>query len=273
MAGVSPDDPVGTAAGVPAVDGLNMLPVLLGTNRTSPRSEIFFGKEALIQGDWKLLSAKASSASWPGPTYPNRSTAATNNTLDNYNLECSDTEPCLFNVVDDMTEHDDVSAANPSVVAKMQARRNELLPTVWSNKWTGYESSCIPTSKAIAMYGGFVGPFCELGTLPPPPPPPPTPGPFPPTPLTNCSYLPNTWVSPATSIVVNASTEEACCSACGMSADCVASVLQCDEKGGSGSCTCKLKPYNPSYHLSHTTNDRHTTLTCITGRQHIPDGP
>eukprot|EP00729_Bicosta_minor_P007323 gene7323-11692_t len=101
MAGVDPNDAAGEAAGVPAIDGFNVLPLLLGDNATSPRTEIFFTKDCLMKGDWKLLRSKTSSASWPGPTYPNASTAADNNTLNNYNLDCSGNAPCLFNVAAD----------------------------------------------------------------------------------------------------------------------------------------------------------------------------
>ena len=271
MAGVEPTDAAGEAAGVPAVDGLNMLPLLLGTNTTSPRTEIFFTKDCLIDGDWKLLTGAQSSASWPGPTYPNASTAASNNTLDRYSLKCN--TACLFNVAEDMTEHDDLAAAHPDIVTKMLARLADLTETIWDNKWTGFSSTCIPTSEALKLHSGFLGPFCELGPLPPSPPSPPSPpppappGPFPPTPLNNCTYLPNTWVDPPSHETVDAATKEACCSACGMNPSCVAAVLTC--KDSSGKCTCNLKLFNPKYTLSHKTNTDHTTLTCLTGRQNI----
>ena len=39
--------------------------------------------------------------------------------------------------------------------------------------------------------------------------------------------------------------------------------------GGGGDCYCNLKDWNPAYTLAHTGNGRHTTLTCLTGRQVI----
>jgi hypothetical protein len=56
MAGGNPADTEGEAAGVPPVDGLNVLPLLLGRNTTSPRTEIFFQNGAYMQGDWKILA-------------------------------------------------------------------------------------------------------------------------------------------------------------------------------------------------------------------------
>ena len=64
---------------------------------------------ALIVGDFKLLTVKMSSASWPGPHYPNASSVG--NTLDRYNLDCTAPPHCLYNVASDMTEHDDVAAS------------------------------------------------------------------------------------------------------------------------------------------------------------------
>ena len=87
LAGVDPHDTEGEAAGVPAVDGYNVLPVLFGSNTTSPRTEIWFAKGVLMQGDWKLLTTSISSASWAGPTYPNKSSVG--NTLDQY-VQASD---------------------------------------------------------------------------------------------------------------------------------------------------------------------------------------
>jgi len=270
MAGVDPNDAAGEAAGVPAIDGFNVLPLLLGDNATSPRTEIFFTKDCLMKGDWKLLRSKTSSASWPGPTYPNASTAADNNTLNNYNLDCSGNAPCLFNVAADMTEHNNVAAANPAIVTKMLARLAQLTPSIWDNKWTGYQKTCIPKQDAYDLHSGFIGPFCDLGPLPPspPPPPPPSPGPYPPSPLNNCTYIADTFIFPTDHTTVDASTQAACCSACGMNPECVAGVLTCPNDGGSP-CNCNLKLYNPKYTLAKNNNKVHSTLTCLTGRQNI----
>jgi hypothetical protein len=86
-----------------------------------------------IMGDWKLLTGKAGkSASWPGETYPNASSAG--NTLDNYNLDCS--RGCLFNVGEhgDMTEHVDEAPTQGSRLAAMLQRLQELRQTTWTAK-------------------------------------------------------------------------------------------------------------------------------------------
>jgi hypothetical protein len=93
MAGVDPADKIGEAAGVPPIDGFDVLPLVLGLNATSPRTEIFFGVECLVQGDLKLLTGGSTSASWPGPTYPN--STSDGNTLNLYTANCSVDTPCL----------------------------------------------------------------------------------------------------------------------------------------------------------------------------------
>ena len=58
---------------LPPIDSINQWPMISGQNLTSPRDELFITEDLLIQGDWKLITGKASSASWAGPTYPNSS--------------------------------------------------------------------------------------------------------------------------------------------------------------------------------------------------------
>jgi hypothetical protein len=125
------------------------------------------------------------------------------------------------------------------------------------------------------------GPWCEVGPGPPPkpappPPPPPTPKPgnFTPTPLSNCTYIPGTWVSPMSQrYVEGAPTKEACCKACGLSETCVAAVLRCPLPSGSGSCMCNLKLWDGSNILQKDGKEHtHTDLTCLTGRQNISSG-
>ena len=146
--------------------------MISGQNLTSPRQELFVTSDLLIQGDWKLITGRASSASWAGPTYPNASSV--NNTLDRYTADCTvgpdwtrdgadgnasakqstlhrqgASGPCLYNVgntgIGDWTEHENLAAAYPDVVSKMMARLVELRPSIWSNPdgTLPYEESCV----------------------------------------------------------------------------------------------------------------------------------
>ena len=53
-------------------------------------------------------------ASWYGQFSPNGTKVETNYT------ECSWDTPCLFDVVKDPTEHEDIAAANPDIVSKLK---------------------------------------------------------------------------------------------------------------------------------------------------------
>ena len=139
-----------------------MWPLISGATTTSPRSELFVTSDLLIQGDWKLIVGSASSASWPGPKYPNASSDG--NTLDRYTAKCSPPGaalekgggigPCLYNVGNgvggDWTEHNNVAAANPAIVAKMYARLVELRKTEWSkpaNASKAFDASCLDSKQ------------------------------------------------------------------------------------------------------------------------------
>lgn len=287
LAGADPRDAEGEAAGVPPVDGLDMTALLMGTNGTSPRTEIYIGP-VLIIGDWKLVTGSVRMASWAGPTYPN--STSDGNTLDHYTAECQ--QGCLYDLSSDESEHVDLAASDPDRVAGMLARLNAYANTIYpsASKWTGYNASCIGSQEASTkLWGGFIGPFCEVAGIPPGPPPPrpPAPGPTPdpphydPTNLTNCTYLQNTWIEPlsGTRTDPNATTEAECCTACGLDPTCVAAVLKCPapakltrhakNRASSSGCVCNLKPWNPQNALVHTPSKGHTSLACITGRQNI----
>ena len=49
FAGVSPADPVGTAAGMPTIDSLDIWPTLSKVGAVSPRTELFMDHTCLIQ--------------------------------------------------------------------------------------------------------------------------------------------------------------------------------------------------------------------------------
>lgn len=177
LAGVDPTDTAGEKAGLLPIDSLNLWPMLSGANLTSPRSELFMnadtakGGGCLIQGDWKLLTGKISSASWAGPTYPNASSI--DNTLDQYTADCGGAEGgrrgCLYNVGQEgsWTEHEDLSAQYPEILDKMVARLSVLSRGFWNPNSTAksaaYSATCqnaqtVQTQK----WSNFYGPFCEL---------------------------------------------------------------------------------------------------------------
>ena len=289
LAGVDPTDAMAAAQDppLPPIDSINMWPLISGANMTSPRDELFVTGDLLFQGDWKLIVGSASSASWPGTTYPNASTAANKNSLDQYTAKCStppDVEggnyivgaslgPCLYNVGNgkdgDWTEHNNVAAANPVIVAKMYARLVELKTTIWNNKSTAaYDKNCASTKKGTGIwdteYKGFYGPWCEVPGVPTPAPTP-APGPFTPTPLTNCTWIAGMGIRPS-SMIASATTanKEACCKACGMNPNCVAATQQCYPDKP---CVCHMHGYQEGA----TTAKQANSTICVTGRAPAPE--
>ena len=65
---------------------------------------------------------------------------------------------CLFNVLDDPTEHSEISAAHPDIVASMAARIAELQKGIFAP-----DRGEIQTAEACKalneQWGGFIGPF------------------------------------------------------------------------------------------------------------------
>ena len=91
LAGVDPAD---SHPGVPDIDSIDAWPAISGTVLSSgaARSEIFIGGGVLIQGPYKLIATGAGVAQWSGPRYPKVSATGPKS------LNCSATQPCLFDV-------------------------------------------------------------------------------------------------------------------------------------------------------------------------------
>ena len=83
----------------------------------------------LIQGEYKLLLGKVDQCWWQGPQYPNGSS-----TWDTHatwiNCTTATKKACLFNVIEDPTEHHDIAEEMPELVEKLLARMEELQETV-----------------------------------------------------------------------------------------------------------------------------------------------
>jgi arylsulfatase B len=166
LAGVDPTDAIAAAAGLPAVDSLNVWPLISGANMTSPRIEIPIEANALISGSWKLLTGHVGEAAWGGPNYPNASSPAS--PVDpGPSLNCS--QGCLFDVVADPTEHNDVAAQHPAIVAALTARLVELRKGFFTNQDDFSATTVCPANMgnvtpcgcwaAINVYGGYFGPW------------------------------------------------------------------------------------------------------------------
>lgn len=173
LAGVDPTDHRAAAAGLPPIDSLDMSPVLLGANATSPRTEIVIGSSdgndhegnTIVAGvidvdGWKLLIGDIDPAFFQGEVYPNSTSAA-----HEPHLVCGDPDAggaargpgCLFNVFTDPSETNDVAAANPARVKALRRRITELQATVYNpDRGSTARTMCL---TGLSKWGGFLGPF------------------------------------------------------------------------------------------------------------------
>jgi len=172
LAGVDPTDIQAAEVGLPPVDGISMWPLISGATTTSPRTEVVvaadssvcgFGNgttvQALIRSDgYKLIIGSLGQNIWQGPFYPNASTKWPDVPY-NCGIPPNNGTGCLFNILDDPTEHFDISSTNPNIVSEMYERIAELQRTAFSpNRGTDNGAAC---KAAIERWGGFWGPFTE----------------------------------------------------------------------------------------------------------------
>lgn len=152
------------------MEGFDLFPYLSGAVPSSPREEVWLGSDsptggapsaAFVQGliradGMKLLHDVLLMNMWQGPFYPNQTTAAG---WSNAPYDCGplDAPTCLFNVFEDPTEHNNIAAANPDVVAAMAARIKQLNAGVFSPDRG--EPSPLACNVSAGIYRGFIGPF------------------------------------------------------------------------------------------------------------------
>lgn len=165
LAGVDATDFIAAAAGLPPIDSLNVWDLITGVNSTSPRVEIPLSPTAFISGNYKLLLGPNDQATWSGPQYPN-SSSVNSPVVPGPILKCPN--GCLFDVLNDPTEHNDIAAQNPGIVTAMTNRLNTLAKDFYSNNDTNFNYFC-PTNitmpcacwAAINIYGGYFGPYAS----------------------------------------------------------------------------------------------------------------
>lgn len=144
LAGCDTSDEAASHAGLPPMDSLDLWPHLSGANATSPRTEVWFtplsgdrgngtntksADAAIIVGQHKLIVGNISQASWCGPTYPNHTTWDTWKTIEKCTSETK--VGCLFDIMNDPSEHHDLALEEPTLAQKLLARLEELDRTLY----------------------------------------------------------------------------------------------------------------------------------------------
>ncbi len=177
LAGEDPTDHDAAASGLPPVDGMNVWPLISGANATSPWASrpLPISTNALILGDWKLLTGVVGESGWTGWIYPNASTAAGARIDGKHNCSTG----CLFNVATDHGEHIDLAGQQPQRVASMNQILQHEVTSFFKNTDHGHNSPLCPTLAdptsdasageddcgcwmAIHYYHGAFGPFQEI---------------------------------------------------------------------------------------------------------------
>lgn len=153
LANLAGADPSDNHQGVPPVDGVDQWPLLSGQTTTGPRTEVFVGPGVLIQGEWKFVANdSAGIAMWSGPLYPKVKATGPKS------LECTTPSKlgCLFNVVTDAGEHDDVALQNPAIAKAMSDRLAELTPSIWTPTYPNVPANQL--CNATVRNGDFLTP-------------------------------------------------------------------------------------------------------------------
>lgn len=160
LAGVEPSD---SGPGKFPVDGVDVWPILTGENTTSPHKEIILGynyndKGAIIVGDYKLIVGIQG-------TYCNR---AMHSPL-NYPCEAVandiDCSPyCLYNIVDDPEEHNELSEVEPQKLQELLLHYNEYSKEPRHMQDLGFHSEqelpkFVDVCKYMNDHGGYWQPW------------------------------------------------------------------------------------------------------------------
>eukprot|EP00948_MAST-09A_sp_MAST-9A-sp1_P000778 g778.t1 len=152
-------DGLAVSSQLPDVDSKDQWPILMGTSSedTTGRETILVHPNLLIHNEWKYAapSTVMIESAWGGPFYPNKTTADTGDAIDQHRFVCSATTGCLFNIVDDVEERNDVAEQFPDIVTQMQKLMEQERKTIWSQS---HENDPLCRKEATKR-GGFLGPW------------------------------------------------------------------------------------------------------------------
>ena len=168
MAGVDSDD---SGTGKFPVDGLDVWPIVSGQTSKTDHEEIVLGFNyadtkdiglggAIIVGDYKLIVGHQSSKPgcdafmWSPLDYPCKD-----------GVNGQDCDPhCLYNIVEDPGEHNDLSKSEPEILKKLLDRYNNYFSEPRDMQDQGYHlHTDVPTDKTackyMAAHGGYWRPW------------------------------------------------------------------------------------------------------------------
>jgi len=181
LAGVNPFDARAAKAGLPAVDSINMWPLLSGSTQVSPRNEIplsvdgpgFHQKpgksadtvSALIVGDYKLLGGIYVGTFRQAPQWPTKDSCCHSSCFlkPSFFQRCGTASKpkCLYNIRQDPEETVNLFEAEPALVRNMTSRLEALRQSLFFPQLHDKKNS---TAYSIwqSRYRGWVGPWKDL---------------------------------------------------------------------------------------------------------------
>eukprot|EP00911_Craspedida_sp_UC1_P000317 UC1_evm1s242 len=173
LAGVDPTDHTAAKYNLPPIDSIDMWPLISGAVNASPREDILVRADLLVHKQYKIVVGKQSGAGWAGPQYPNITSSG--HEVGSVGTDCGKVG-CLYDLVADPTEHNNLAQEQPGLAASLVKRLNTMAKTIWhgATKHTCTRpSECVAEDRAAMAassceqtaydkYGGFYGPFLEI---------------------------------------------------------------------------------------------------------------
>ena len=172
LAGVDPTDHKAAEAEppLPPIDSHNVWALITGTNKTSPRTEWAltpFGEDLqrsshggdaayMSEGRYKLIVGVIQQAGWCGQVHPNVTVQWDSyKTIENCTVPEIGKLGCLFDVLEDPTEHNDLALKMPDKALEI-LQKMEIAERTWFNPDRG-----APSERAceIAAETGYWQPF------------------------------------------------------------------------------------------------------------------
>merc|ERR550525_2338288 len=156
LAGVDATDHKAAAADLPAIDSLDMWPVLQGG--ASPRTEIGLSSNAVIAWLHKLV-LKQRKGWWTSPMHPNSTIP------ENSALVCQESG-CVFDISQDPEERKDLATSSPTLLRSLTALLAKYVASSYqTNDIPGFDN-CTTIQAYVLAHRGFGGPLCYNGSIP-----------------------------------------------------------------------------------------------------------
>ena len=155
LAGISPVDDLAASFGLPAIDSLDMWPLISGQTSTSPRTDVPISLNALISGDYKILTGTVSDAQWLELDHPNTNSA---NVL--FPDEKCKKRGCLYNIKSDPEERNNLASTHKATLRSLRLK----LQAYQNTHFDPYRGSVSPEActAALGKHQGFWGPFVSV---------------------------------------------------------------------------------------------------------------